>query len=57
MPTSKVLPWLAPPGREAQHLRALPNILVASGLPEVTMNHPQIAVRDLDRRLAEWGLR
>lgn len=43
--------------QEAQHLRALPDILVASGLPEVTMNHPRIALRDLDRRLAEWGLR
>ena len=42
---------------EAQRLRALPDILVASGLPEVTLNHPRVALRDLDRRLAEWGLR
>ncbi|MGY2399217.1 hypothetical protein [Pseudomonas sp. SDO5271_S396] len=35
---------------------ALPDILVASGLPEVTLNHPRIALRELDRRLAEWGL-
>lgn len=31
--------------------------LFASGLPEVTLNHPQIGLRDLDQRLKTWGLR
>ena len=43
--------------QDAEHLRALPDILVASGLPEVTLNHPQIGLRDLDQRLKTWGLR
>ncbi|WDU62325.1 HipA domain-containing protein [Pseudomonas poae] len=43
--------------QDAEHLRALPDILVASGLPEVTLNHPRIALRDLDQRLRSWGLR
>jgi serine/threonine-protein kinase HipA len=42
---------------DAQHLMALPDILAASGLPEVTMNHPQIALRNLEQRLKEWGLK
>lgn len=43
--------------QDAEHLRALPDILVASGLPEVTLNHPLIGLRDLDQRLKNWGLR
>ncbi|OLF51290.1 type II toxin-antitoxin system HipA family toxin [Pseudomonas chlororaphis] len=42
---------------DAEHLRALPDLLSASGLPEVTLNHPRIHLRHLDRRLQEWGLR
>lgn len=44
-------------GGATEHLRALPDILVASGLPDVTLNHPQIGLRDLDQRLKTWGLR
>ncbi|WP_256666173.1 MULTISPECIES: HipA domain-containing protein [unclassified Pseudomonas] len=43
--------------QDAEVLRALPDILVASGLPQVTWSHPRIALRDLDQRLTDWGLR
>jgi len=36
---------------------ALPDILAASGLPEITMNHPAIALRNLEQRLKNWGLK
>ncbi|WP_047338162.1 type II toxin-antitoxin system HipA family toxin [Pseudomonas protegens] len=42
---------------DAERLRALPDLLSAGGLPEATLNHPRIYLRDLDRRLQEWGLR
>lgn len=42
---------------DAERLRALPDLLSAGGLPEATLNHPRIYLRDLDRRLLEWGLR
>ncbi|MGF6152642.1 HipA domain-containing protein [Pseudomonas fluorescens] len=41
---------------QANRLRALPDMLTESGLPEVTMNHPRIALRHLEHRLREWGL-
>ncbi|WP_347902808.1 HipA domain-containing protein [Pseudomonas purpurea] len=41
---------------QANRLRALPDILTESGLPEVTMNHPRIALRHLEQRFREWGL-
>lgn len=41
---------------DAKRLRALPDILSASGLPERTMNHPSIALKDLDQRLKAWDL-
>lgn len=41
---------------EANRLLALPDILAASGLPEVTMNHPQIALNNLPQRLKAWEL-
>lgn len=41
----------------AQQLSALPEILSASGLPAVTMNHPGIALKNLPYRLREWGLK
>ena len=41
----------------AQQLSALPDILSASGLPAVTMNHPAIALKNLPKRLKEWGLK
>lgn len=42
--------------QDAEHLRALPDILLTSGLPEVTWNHPRVALRHLDKRLSDWGL-
>ncbi|MGC5701756.1 HipA domain-containing protein [Pseudomonas sp. NFXW11] len=42
---------------DAERLRALPDLLSASGLPAVTLNHPRIHLRDLDQCLKEWGLR
>ena len=41
---------------DANHLRALPDILTASGLPDATMNHPGVALRHLEQRLSSWGL-
>ncbi|MGH8386971.1 MAG: HipA domain-containing protein [Pseudomonas sp.] len=41
---------------DAKHLMALPDILTDSGLPDVTMNHPRIALKNLQQRLKEWGL-
>lgn len=38
-------------------LLALPDILSASGLPAVTMNHPAIALKNLPQRLQAWGLK
>lgn len=43
--------------RDAEHLRALPDLLVTSGLPAVTLNHPSIPLGKLDLRLKQWGLR
>lgn len=43
--------------KDADHLRALPDILVAGGLPSATLNHPHIPLGKLDQRLQEWGLR
>jgi serine/threonine-protein kinase HipA len=42
---------------DAHRLLALPDILTASGLPEATMNHPGIALRNLDQQLKNWGLK
>ncbi|MNP68915.1 hypothetical protein D3C76_1649390 [compost metagenome] len=42
---------------DANRLMALPDILSASGLPGLTMNHPQIALKNLGQRLKEWGLK
>lgn len=41
---------------DAQLLRALPDLLRDSGLPEATFNHPAIALGKLDQRLTAWGL-
>ncbi|SDV08957.1 serine/threonine-protein kinase HipA [Pseudomonas mucidolens] len=43
--------------QDAERLRALPDILLTGGLPEVTWRHPRIALRHLDQRLTDWGLR
>ncbi|MNZ55611.1 putative DNA-binding transcriptional regulator [compost metagenome] len=43
--------------QDADHLRALPDILAASGLPDVTLNHPSIALKNLEQRLKSWGLK
>lgn len=42
--------------QDAQQLRALPDILSGSGLPDATFNHPAIALGKLDQRLTGWGL-
>ena len=42
---------------DAKHLAALPDILTASGLPDATMNHPRIALKNLEQRLREWDLK
>lgn len=41
---------------DAQKLRALPDILRDSGLPDATFNHPAITLGKLDQRLTTWGL-
>jgi serine/threonine-protein kinase HipA len=41
---------------DANQLMALPDILTASGLPDVTMNHPQIALKNLQQRMKAWDL-
>jgi serine/threonine-protein kinase HipA len=43
--------------QDADRLLALPDILAASGLPDVTMNHPSIALKNLEQRLKNWGLK
>ncbi|MBX8492414.1 HipA domain-containing protein [Pseudomonas cichorii] len=40
----------------AQELLALPDLLNADGLPTVTMNHPRIALRNLQQQFVRWGL-
>jgi serine/threonine-protein kinase HipA len=42
---------------DAKRLMALPDILAASGLPDVTMNHPHIALKNLEQRFKEWDLK
>ena len=42
---------------DAQRLAALPDILTASGLPDRTMNHPGIHLKNLEQRLKEWDLK
>jgi hypothetical protein len=41
---------------DARQLRALPDMLRDSGLPDATFNHPAIALGKLDERLTTWGL-
>jgi hypothetical protein len=42
---------------DANRLSALPDVRSAGGLPEVTLNHPAIALRDLEQQLESWGLK
>ena len=42
---------------DARRLAGLPDILTASGLPNATMNHPRIALKNLEQRLKEWDLK
>lgn len=42
---------------DAKRLMALPDILADGGLPDVTMNHPRIALKNLEQRLKEWELK
>lgn len=41
---------------DAQRLAALPDLLTASGLPDRTMSHPGIHLKNLEQRLKEWDL-
>lgn len=41
---------------DALRLLALPDLLSASGLPHVVMNHPAIALRHLEQKMKAWGL-
>jgi serine/threonine-protein kinase HipA len=40
----------------AHNFLALPDLLNDQGLPNSTMNHPRIALRNLQQRLSRWGL-
>ncbi|TBU79703.1 toxin HipA [Pseudomonas daroniae] len=40
----------------AQEFLALPDLLTAEGIPVATMNHPRIALKDLQQQLVRWGL-
>lgn len=42
--------------QDAARLLALPDLLSEMGLPEVVMNHPAIALRQLEKRMKEWKL-
>jgi hypothetical protein len=42
--------------QDARQLRALPDLLRDSGLPQATFNHPAIVLNSLDQRLLAWGL-
>lgn len=41
---------------DAQALRGLPDVLGESGLPASVMNHPAIALKNLEQRMKEWTL-
>jgi serine/threonine-protein kinase HipA len=43
--------------KDAKRLMALPDILADSGLPDMTMNHPRVALKNLEQRLKEWDLK
>ncbi len=40
----------------ARQFMALPDLLTDEGVPQATMNHPRIALRNLPQRLTSWGL-
>ncbi len=40
----------------AQDFLALPDLLSAQRLPDSTMSHPRIALRNLQQRMLQWGL-
>ena len=42
--------------QDAHGLLALPDLLHDAGLPEVVMNHPAIALKNLEQRMKGWGL-
>ena len=41
---------------DAQALMGLPDLLSESGLPASVMNHPAIALKNLEQRMKEWAL-
>ncbi|MGH8382096.1 type II toxin-antitoxin system HipA family toxin [Pseudomonas sp.] len=42
--------------QDARALLALPDFLADSGLPDSVMNHPAIALKNLEQRMKGWGL-
>ncbi|MFJ4193800.1 HipA domain-containing protein [Pseudomonas sp. NPDC089534] len=42
---------------DAQCLAELPDILAAGGLPDRTMNHPGVYLKDLEQHLKRWDLK
>ncbi|MNJ44953.1 hypothetical protein D3C77_400270 [compost metagenome] len=42
--------------QDAQPLLALPDLLVEGGLGDTVMNHPAIALKNLEQRMKGWGL-
>jgi len=42
--------------QDARGLLALPDLLADSGLPDAVMNHPAIALKNLEQRMKDWGL-
>lgn len=55
-------PWVDPEQaferlrHDARVLLALPDLLSASGLPDAVMNHPAIALKNLEQRMKGWDL-
>lgn len=42
--------------QDARVLLALPDLLVDSGLPDAVLDHPAIALKNLEQRMNGWGL-
>lgn len=42
--------------QDARALLALPDLLVDSGLPDAVLDHPAIALKNLEQRMNGWGL-
>lgn len=42
--------------QDARQLMALPDLLRDLGLPDAVMNHPAIALKNLEQRMNDWEL-